>query len=187
MGKTELIINALLDPTLLKFVYDRIYIFSGTFRTQYDKVWSRLSSKGVTVYESLEEDVLMKIYEQQLGSKEHVLILSDDMDVQWGKIDQQLVNKLITNSRHCGLSMIFLCQKMTMCPTIIRGNCDCLVAFATSSIREADAIFAEFSHIPKKDFLKFFCSATAEPYAFIVLCIQQGKFEIFKGWDQKIY
>ena len=103
-----MIVSMLKDPRGLKWIYDRIIIFSGTFRTQYQNLWSKLSSKGITVYEELDEAVLMKVYEEQLGSGEHVLILSDDMDQQWAKLDQQVVNKIITNSRHCNLSLCFL-------------------------------------------------------------------------------
>jgi len=56
-------------------IYDRFIIFSGTFKTQYEILWCKLSSKGIVVFEELDETVLMKIYEEQLGSKEHVLIL----------------------------------------------------------------------------------------------------------------
>ncbi|MFN9958667.1 MAG: ATPase/DNA packaging protein, partial [bacterium] len=74
--------------------------------------------KGITVYEELTEVQLMAIYNEQLGSDKHTLILSDDMDEQSKKLDQQVVNH-VTNSRHFNLSMIFLVQKMSMVPTII--------------------------------------------------------------------
>ena len=128
MGKSQMIVSMLKDPRGLKWIYDRIIIFSGTLKTQYESLWSKLSSQGITVYEELDETVLMKVYEEQLCSAEHVLILSDDMDQQWAKMDQQLINKIITNSRHCNLSLCFLVQKMSMVPTIIRSNADCVVA-----------------------------------------------------------
>ena len=187
MGKSQMIVDALRNPRALKWIYDRIIIFSGTFKTQYEKLWSKLSAKGIMVIESLEETVLTKIYEEQLGSAEHVLILSDDMDQQWAKMDQQLVNKIITNSRHCNLSLTFLVQKMTMVPTIIRSNADCVVAFATSCHREFEAIYNEFSHCSKKDFHKFFCEATAEPFSFLVCCVQSGKAEYYISFQEKIY
>jgi hypothetical protein len=182
-----MVVNALRNPRALKWIYDRIIIFSGTFKTQYSSLWCKLSSRGITVHESLEETVLTKIYEEQLGSAEHVLILSDDMDQQWAKLDQQLVSKIITNSRHCNLSLTFLVQKMTMVPTIIRSNSDCVVAFATSCHREFEAIYNEFSHCSKKDFHKFFVEATKEPYSFLVCCVQNGKVEMYINFQEKIY
>ena len=82
-----MIVSMLKDPRGLKWIYDRIIIFSGTFRTQYQNLWSKLSSKGITVFEELDEVVLMNVYEQQLGSAEHVLILSDDMDQNWANME----------------------------------------------------------------------------------------------------
>ena len=102
-----MIVDALRNPKALKWIYDKIIIFSGTFRTQYHNLWSKLSSKGIVVFEELDELILMNVYEQQLGSPEHVLILSDDMDQQWAKMDQQLINRIVTNSRHCNLSLCF--------------------------------------------------------------------------------
>ena len=122
-------------------------------RTQYQNLWSKLSSKGITVYEELDEAVLMKVYEEQLGSGEHVLILSDDMDQQWAKLDQQVVNRVVTNSRHCNLSLCFLVQKMSIVPTIIRSNADCVIAYATSCHREFEAIYNEFRKKISKHFL----------------------------------
>jgi hypothetical protein len=187
MGKSQMIVSMLKDPRGLKWIYDRIIIFSGTFRTQYQNLWSKLSSKGIVVHEELDELILMKVYEEQLGSPEHVLILSDDMDQQWSKMDQQVVNKIITNSRHCNLSLCFLVQKMSMVPTIIRSNADCVIAYATSCHREFEAIYNEFSHCSKKDFHKFFVEATSEPYSFLVCCVQSGKVEMYINFQNKIY
>ena len=182
-----MIVNLLKDPRGLKFLYDRIIIFSGTFKTQYEKLWCKLSPKNITVYEELDELVLLNVYEQQLGSPEHVLILSDDMDQQWAKMDQQAVNKIITNSRHCNLSLCFLVQKMSMVPTIIRSNADCVIAYATSCHREFEAIYNEFSHCSKKEFHAFFVEATKEPYSFLVCCVQGGRVEMYINFQHKIY
>ena len=180
-------VSLLKDQKGLKFLYDRIIIFSGTFKTQYEKLWSQLSPKGITVIEELDETVLMKIYEEQLGSKEFVCIISDDMDTQWAKIDSGLMNRVITNSRHCNLSLCFLVQKMTMVPTIIRSNADCVVAYATSCHREFQALHNEFSHCGSRQFHQFFVEATKEPYSFLVCCVQGGKVEMYINWSQKIY
>ena len=182
-----MLVSLLKDRRGLKLIYDRIIIFSGTFKTQYEILWCKLSSKGIVVFEELDETVLMKIYEEQLGSKEHVLILSDDMDEQWRRLDTGLINKIITNSRHCNLSLCFLVQKMSMVGTIIRSNADCVVAYATSCHREFEAIYNEFSHCSKKEFHKFFVEATKEPYSFLVCCVQNGRAEFYINWSQKIY
>ena len=182
-----MLVSLLKDQKGLKWIYDRIIIFSGTFKTQYEKLWCKLSPKNITVYEELDETVLTKIYEEQLGSKEFVLILSDDMDEQWKRLDSGLMNKVITNSRHCNLSLCFLLQRMYMAPTIIRSNADCVVAYSTSCHREFEAIYNEFSHCSKKEFHKFFVEATKEPYSFLVCCVQGGKVEMYVNWSQKIY
>ena len=53
--ESQMIVSCQKDPKGLKWVYDSIIIFTGTFKTQYEKIWCKLSSKGITVYESLEK------------------------------------------------------------------------------------------------------------------------------------
>ena len=187
MGKSQMIVSLLKDPKGLKFLYDRIIIFSGTFKTQYEKLWSKLSPKGIVVFEDLDETVLTKVYEEQLGSQESVCIISDDMDEQWRRLDSGLMNRVITNSRHCNLSLIFLVQKLTQLPTTLRSNSDCVVAYATSCHREFTALHNEFSHCGSRQFHQFFVEATKEPYSFLVCCVQGGKVGMYINWSQKIY
>ena len=182
-----MIVNLLCDPMGLKCLYDEIIILSATFKTQYDILWSKISNVGVTVYEELDEAVIETIYQRQMGSKKHLLILSDDLDEQWRKMDTKLLNKLVTNSRHCNISMIFLIQKMTMCPTIIRSQADCICAFSACSFAEFESLHREFSVVDKKRFHEMFTMVTNEPYHFLTICVQGGKIRMFDSFRVEIF
>ena len=162
-------------------MYDKIVIFSPTFKTQYDILWHKISSEGVTVHENLSEIVLSRIYTDQLANPEvKSLIISDDEDEQWRRgIDSRLVNKIMTNSRHCNLSFIFLSQKLTQLPTVVRSQLDCLCVFAASSFLELDSLWRECSTLPKKQFMEIFATVTSKPYHFLAICTVQGKLKLF--------
>ena len=180
-GKTTCLVNLLCDKRGWKGLYDRIYIFSPTFKTQYEILWKRISSEGVHVYETLSEPVLNHVYNTQHANPEiKSLLISDDCDEQWRKsIDQQLVNKIMTNSRHLNLSLCFLSQRMMMLPPSVRSQLDCLCVWAASSYHELDTIHKEFSCLPKKEFLEIFQRVTSQPYHFLSLVTQGGKIKMY--------
>ena len=129
-----------------------IIIFSGTFKTQYHSLWSKLSAKGITVHESLEETVLTKIYEDQLGSAEHVLILSDDMDQQWAKMDQQL----ITPTRGTAISpCASSCRKWVWCRQSSTPTQTVSLRMQRVAIASSRPSTTSFPIVRKKIFMRF--------------------------------
>jgi hypothetical protein len=180
-GKTTALVNLLCDRRGWKGLYDRIFIFSPTFKTQYDILWKRISSEGVIVFENLSEPALMTIYTEQMACPEtKTLLISDDCDEQWRKsIDQQLVNRIMTNSRHLNLSLCFLSQRMMMLPPSIRSQLDCLCVWAASSYTELDSIHKEFSCLPKREFLEIFHQVTSQSYHFLALVTMKGKIKMY--------
>ena len=99
-GKTSLLLKLLLTPGGYCKVYEKIIIISATFMNQWEKTWSKLHRKGLTVYTSLSDALLDKIYNDCNSDKIHTLVISDDLDEQFRKVDSHKVNKLISNSRH---------------------------------------------------------------------------------------
>ncbi len=180
-GKTTCLVNLLCDKKGWRNLYDQIFIFSPTFRTQYDSLWKRISSDGVVVHDNLTECALHHIYDLQIANPEKkTLLISDDCDEQWRKsIDQQLVNKIMTNSRHLNLSLVFLSQRLMMLPPAIRSQLDCLCVWAASSYSELETIHKEFSCLPKKEFLEIFMRVTSVPYHFLALVTQEGKIKMY--------
>ena len=180
-GKSTALVNLLCDKRGWKGLYDRIFIFSPTFKTQYDKLWNRISADGVTVFEELSDTALNHIYEEQLGNPNvKTLLISDDCDEQWRKsIDQQLVNKMMTNSRHLNLSLCFLSQRTMMLPPSVRSQMDCLCVWAASSYTELESIWRECSTLPKKEFLEVFQRVTSQPYHFLAIVTKDGKLKMY--------
>ena len=187
-GKSTALVNLLCDKRGWKGLYDKIHIFSPTFRTQYEILWKRISSDGVTVHENLSDEALNHIYDSQYANPSiKVLIISDDCDEQWGKsIDQQLVNKIMTNSRHLNLSLVFLSQRLMMLPPSVRSQLDCLCVWDASSYTELDTIHKEFSTLPKKQFMEIFQQVTSQSYHFLCIVVQKGKIKMYDSMIREI-
>lgn len=185
-GKTTLFLKLLLDERGYCKKYDRIVFFSPTFKAQYAKTWSKLSSTGITVYEEVEIALLQQLMEEQLGSEKNLLVVFDDVSEILRHLDPQTINKFISNSRHMNLSCVFLCQKLTQLSTCIRCNTDVYVCFAAMAEIEISSLFREVSVVNKQQFVKMFRHVTMTPYAFMAIRILNGKIEFFENFQKRI-
>ena len=187
-GKTTSLVNLLCDPRGFKGLYDKIIIFSPTFKSQFESLWSRISSEGVTVFEELSDVALRHIYDTQYADPTvKTLLISDDMDEQWRRsCDPQLVSKIATNSRHISLSLIFLSQRSVMLPPSIRSQSDCLCVWNCSSYLELTNIHKEYSTLPKKEFLEIFSRVTSQPYHYLAICTVGGKLKMYDSFQIEV-
>lgn len=142
-------------------IYDEIIIISPTYRSQYKSVWSKLSPEGIIVYEELNEALMEHLLDRVSQSKGQTLLILDDLGCEFKNIAPRISNLLISNSRHYKLSIIYLAQRATQTPTILRSNCDNIICFATCSYIEVDLLWRLISKIPRRQFTEFFDRATS--------------------------
>ena len=193
-GKTYLLIKLLLDKRGYQGHYDRIVIFSETFRSQYKGLWDKISSKGVTVYENITTEILSEIYEKQKAiadsvGKENtpsVLIISDDQGKGWRQVDEQVMSKVVNNARHNMISMVLLCQRFVQVSPTIRSQFDVIISFSAVSYSELEAFWREVSSMERKAFRKIFNDATRRDYGFLLINKIKGKLSYFNNFDFKI-
>lgn len=171
-GKTHLLVRLLKEAWC--GVYDEIIIVSGTFVSQFEKVWSQLSPEGITVHETFDESFVEKFMAEQSVSTKNSLLILDDLGDDLRKISPSVINKLVSNSRHYKLSIIALHQKLTQAPTIIRGNADSIISFSACSFLEREALWKEISTVPRKEFQVLFNKATQKKHGFLVSTIDKG-------------
>jgi hypothetical protein len=187
-GKTQLALKLLTTPSALCGVYDRIILVSSTFKSQYESVWSKISPKGIDVYEELTDNLLQCIITRQQNREDNLLLVSDDLGSDWRQcVSQSIVNKFISNSRHLRISCVFLLQKLTQAPTIVRSNCDCFVAYQANSHLDQTALFCEVGSCDRRSFDKMFRQATEEQYSCFVASVLSGKLRFFKKFEVEIY
>ena len=165
-------------------MFDRIVIVSPTFRSQYETLWYQITSEGIEVHEELTVSVLQNLFDtiKQSNGSVSTLLLLDDCGEELRKIDQRLVNLLVSNSRHYKLSCLSLHQKLTQAPTILRSNADQIIMFGACSFLEREALYREVSVVPRKEFMTIFNNATEKPHSFLV-CImaRDGKLRFYES------
>jgi energy-coupling factor transporter ATP-binding protein EcfA2 len=156
-GKSFLVCKLL--KTVYLGVYEKIIFVSPTFEAQLS-LWGTLDPAGISVFSSLTNEFLTNLLAQQMKTRTKTLLILDDNGEDFKKVAPSIVNKLVSNSRHINLSIIGLFQKLTQAPTILRGNADCIIAFAASSYLERDCLWREISVVDKKEFQRIFNTAT---------------------------
>jgi Poxvirus A32 protein len=178
-GKSHLLCNLLRDPRGYKKKYTRVLFVSPTFRAQFDSLWKALDPEGIQVYEDVSNRLLETIVQEQTEDPAPTLLIFDDIaDALKSQVDQSTLNRLVANSRHLGLSIVVLSQKVTMLPTVLRSQVDCWICYSACSYIELEALHREMSVLPRKEFLATFREATKAPYSFLCVSIVNGKIEL---------
>jgi hypothetical protein len=160
--------------TAWRFQYDEITFVAPTFRAQYDGLWSKLDPAGITVKESLTEDWLLEYFNKVSTDPKPRLLVLDDLGDELRKISPRVINLLVSNSRHYNLSVIALHQRLTQCPTIVRAQADCIIAFAACAYTEVELLHRMVSTVPRSQFQAMFMAATLTPHSFLVSVVDKG-------------
>jgi len=169
-------------------VYDNVIIISPTFLLQ-SAVWGQISPDGVTVHLSFSTEVILDLMQRQTENREpRVLLILDDLgeDVLRCKTATPVFHKLIANSRHLNISIVWLAQKITQVPTYARANADCFISFASLATRERDALFNEVSMTDKKSFASMFANATMDQYSTFAATFKDGQLKFYKNLEDEI-
>lgn len=185
-GKSNLFLQFLLNPNGWFRKYDRVVFISPTFRAQYEILWNKLDPKGVRVYDAVSQPLLADLIAEQETNNLTTLVCFDDNGEELRHVGQADLNRFISNSRHLRLSCVFLCQKISQVPTVVRANCDCFVVFAACAQVELEALYREVSIVDKKRFLDLFREVTQHQYAFLCISVQKGKIKFFKNCQEQI-
>ena len=139
---------------------------SPTFYDQYEKVWSRIGSDGVEIYQELSKELLDEIDAEQVRTGKTLLMICDDITQKFKHLDQETVDNFVSRSRHRKISMVFLFQRVVQCPPCIRANIDVIIAFGAVAFPELDALHNMASVTNRKQFKKMFYQITNENIIF---------------------
>jgi len=188
-GKSTLLVELLCSKTAWYKRYSKVVIVSSTFEHQYDTLWKRIHKQGVVVYDKLNDALLEHLMLDCKQNNHSMLVIMDDMSTQIRKnVDQNLVDKMVSTSRHIGkgMSFVWLQQQLTQLSTSIRTNADCYVIFGAVSYREMDMIYGEMSVVDRKTFMKIFRSATQAQYNFLAITNHGGKLRFWDSFKKEI-
>lgn len=121
--------------------------------------------------------------DQTADKSNTVLLILDDCgnDIVQEKTAKDIFHKMIANSRHLNISIVWLCQKITQAPTYARANTDCFISFASLATRERDALYNEVSMTDKKSFQAMFSDATGDQYSTFAATFKNGSLHYYKN------
>lgn len=156
----------------MRKVFNEIWIVSPTVFLQ--PAWTQLHPEGIKVFNSeITPRVLTKIVSHRKNHPEiSVLLILDDC----GKVlPTRELAQLFYLSRHLKLACVFLCQKITSCPTEVRSQVDCFISFSNTALREKQALWKEVGKNDFNTFVKEFEEATSQPYGTFVCSMQGGR------------
>jgi Poxvirus A32 protein len=182
-GKSQLACRLL--KTHWRDQYDRIVFVSPTFVSQFKSLWSSIDPAGVTVHKELTNELLNALLRdaQNNTNGQKILYIFDDVGETLRHMDQSVINTLVSNSRHFGLSLLFLNQKLSQLPTVVRANLDCIISFAACSFLERECLWREVSSVNRKEFELMFRCSTEAPYSFMCSTVHPGAKMVHYGSD----
>ena len=185
-GKTENTIKLLTDKRALKGIFDRIIIICPTFLLQ--DTWKKIDKEGIFVYLEFSPELLEQIMKQQTEDKsvKTLLILDDNgEDILKGGCNK-LFHKMVANSRHINLSILWNAQRLSQIPTYVRANMDIMAMWPSSSTREREICYNEVSILRKTTFMNMFNYGTQEPFSCFVCKFEDSQMKYYKNFDEII-
>ena len=186
-GKSVLIMNLLFNEIFnYKKIYDKIIFISPTLLN--DKTLKHVVEDEDIIkiheYEDISniDGVIKGIIDDQKETKQHTLIILDDMVGQLGNNNKEL-NTLATRYRHFNISMIITSQNYKSFGVLLRNCASHWIFFKTQMLKEIGKICEDMNSYP--NFKELYNKATNERYSFIY--IDQNALKVYKKFNEILY
>ena len=193
-GKSNLLGNLLLRPEMYRddFLPENIYIFSGSLKgdVKLHTIIEQLEIPESNLFDNFDEEVGHIIYDdivekfndavEAKEKPEQSLIIFDDLgftNLQKGKKNNDILDKILCNGRKFLISTITLNQKLTQLSTNAREQCSgCILGKSTN--KQLDLVADDFNYLNgkknKQRFLDMVKTNTKGKHNFIVFNFSNG-------------
>ena len=196
-GKTNLLINLLINKEMYCHKFDEIFIWSKSYHN--DPKWSHVqfdkeySQKHIfhTYSEAKAQQLFESIQERSKSSHVETLFIFDDMmgdDIlKAGRI--QMLDRIAATGRHFDLSAIIIFQKFKKFSPTVRENATNVIVFEQKNSTAIEQLAEEYKgDMTKQDFLQVYQIATQEPFSFLHINLQAPQSDRFrKNWNHIIH
>ncbi len=193
-GKTNLLVDSLIDKEKYCGVFDDIYVWSQTFYL--DPKWRRLDIKEDRVFTKWNAQECKDIAESiaaevDADPRKHFLFIWDDMiDAKVMKTSQLgIMESLAVRGRHSNISVVISSQQFKSLSTPIRNNTTNLIIFRIRNQDELRKIMVENQEsLTSDEFMQIYNYATDQPYSFLHINNQEAmpKLRFRAGWSELI-
>jgi len=195
-GKTNLLINMLIEKEMYCNKFDEIFIWSKSYHN--DPKWKHIRFEEEYeknhVFEEYNEMQAQHLFEsiQKRSQKSHVetLFIFDDMIGENVMNAQKvlMLDRIAATGRHFDISAVLIFQKFKKFSPIVRENATNVVIFEQKNSTAIDQIMDEYKgDMSKQDFMRIYQTACGEPFQFLHINLQSDQETRFrKNWDQII-
>jgi len=189
-GKSNLLVNLLLNSNFYKDAFDDVYIFSSTIHQ--DQTSRKLEEAfPATTYDSFDENKLLRILEHQQSYDDPedrpaiALILDDLPPLKANSLFFQIASRY----RHYGIGLLlYSVQNFKMVSPIVRNNATNLILGTLNSAQVAQIGETFQDNIGDKEiFKKLHRQAVPERFNFLHAHLDRYPAEVFQNFDRLIY
>lgn len=174
-GKSNLLINMMIKPNMLKGYFDEIYLISPT-ANKGDDLPRFLDLPPNKIFNDLDADIIERLMNSQMDKVEEkgidkspkVCVILDDVQSSPQFMRSSPFTALFIQGRHYNISTYICCQQFKRLPKVCRLQAS-NIFFFPSSLSEVETLCDEFCppNLGKKDFKEMIKYATKEPYQFM--------------------
>ena len=189
-GKTNLLLDMLLDEEKYCKKYDIILIWSRTF--YHDSKWKNIKLPAGSIFTTFNEsDVSLVLRVAEEVAKTIVvnaLFIFDDMitDGIMSSYKMGTIEAVAVRGRHANVSIVIITQQYMALSPAVRNNATNSIFFRIRNGDELDKIGRENREsLTIKEFFEVYNHATEEPYSFLHVNNQEPDpaFRFRKKWD----
>lgn len=196
-GKTNLLINLLINKEMYCHKFDEIFIWSKSYHN--DPKWSHIQFDEdyakKHIFHSYNEAAAQLLFEaiQERSKHSHVqtLFIFDDMmgDEIMKPQKIQMLDRIAATGRHFDISAVIIFQKFKKFSGVVRDNATNVIVFEQKNSTAIEQISEEYKgDLSKDEFLRIYQVATSEPFSFLHINLQVSQTERFrKNWNQIIH
>lgn len=178
-GKSNLLINLILQPGWID--WERLIVISPTAEQE---VWDpvrEFEDKNQRFLTIDFRDIDDAPDPEDLDEKYNNLIVFDDCMLE----NQKSAAKLFSRGRHKNADVLYLFQKYTEVPKVIRDNCNFIILFNGIDGEAIRTIHRAWcTDVSLQDFQTWFSESTSKPYSFVVIDLSNRKKKYRMGFDK---
>jgi ABC-type lipoprotein export system ATPase subunit len=174
-GKSTLALSLLNSKRAWRKRFENVFLISAT--AMHDKKFKKLVKElkeDDNFYDHLDDDVVQSCFEKCRSSNDAAedekplhLMLMDDVVMELPKSRQSSLNRLVTQSRHHNLSLVFITQKYNLIPTVIRSNADLISFFPSLNRKEVETLQNDLNLGPELFEKVYKFATTGDPQSFL--------------------
>lgn len=178
-GKSVLLKNCLGNDRLLCQKFDKVYLFSPTFKFQ--NTFNDIEFNEKRIFEKFDPDIVNQIVKKNEELMEDILICFDDCvatkSFKSNTADHPL-NDIASIGRHKNISIIVLSQRISNGSSpLMRNNCDYIALFKVNDIERKIAYETWGLKCRNyKEFEEYYFYATQNKYDFLLIDRLEEKF-----------